>query len=156
REYDGVSLLCVANLSDASQPVELDLAAMAGQVPLELLGGTPFPTIGELPYLLTLPPYGFYWLDLSTNACPPAWHATGPQQMPEYVTLVMRRGPVPQLVEGSRRTLCNQVLPLYLDRQRWFAGIGTDTVARIAYVTALPSQSGDEMDFFLAEFTVEH
>src|SRR5690606_16150048 len=40
REYDGVSLLCVANLSDASQPVELDLAAMAGQVPLELLGGT--------------------------------------------------------------------------------------------------------------------
>ena len=36
-----------------------------GRVPVELLGRTPFPPIGELPYLLTLPAYGFYWFVLA-------------------------------------------------------------------------------------------
>src|SRR5690606_10326686 len=103
REHDGVVLLCVANLSNASQPVELDLASMAGRVPIELLGGTPFPTIGELTYLLTLPPYGFYWFELSANAAPPTWHASLPEQMPDYATLVVRRRAGYQLMEGSRR-----------------------------------------------------
>ena len=33
-----------------------------GMRPIELTGGVEFPRIGELPYLLTLAPYGFYWL----------------------------------------------------------------------------------------------
>ena len=33
-------------------------------VPIELLGGVTFPAIGELPYLLTLGGYGFYWFRL--------------------------------------------------------------------------------------------
>jgi maltose alpha-D-glucosyltransferase/alpha-amylase len=36
-------------------------------VPVELLGGVPFPAIGELPYLLTLGGYGFLWLRLTEN-----------------------------------------------------------------------------------------
>ena len=32
--------------------------------PIELLGGVRFPEIGELPYLLTLGAYGFYWFRL--------------------------------------------------------------------------------------------
>ena len=31
---------------------------------MELIGGVPFPPIGELPYLLTLGGYGFYWIRL--------------------------------------------------------------------------------------------
>lgn len=153
REYDGVVLLCVANLSNASQPVELDLALMAGRVPVELLGGTPFPTIGELPYLLTLPPYGFYWFELSSSAAPPVWHATMPEQMPEYVTLVVRRraGAAYQLVEGSRKTLCNEVLPLYLARQRWFARGQRIRSVQIPYGVPMP----DQPDLFMAEFEVE-
>ena len=38
--------------------------------PVELTGGTPFPRIGQLPYLLTLPGHGFYWLDIETDAHP--------------------------------------------------------------------------------------
>ena len=41
--------------------MELDLARLPGCVPVEMLGGAAFPPIGQLPYLLTLPPYGFYW-----------------------------------------------------------------------------------------------
>ena len=36
-----------------------------GAKPVELLGGVPFPEIGELPYLLTLSGYGFYWFRLT-------------------------------------------------------------------------------------------
>ena len=57
-------VLCVNNLSRFAQPVELHLGAYAGLVPHELLGRIPFPPIGELPYFVTLPPYGFYWFDL--------------------------------------------------------------------------------------------
>src|SRR5690606_38187392 len=133
REYEGTVLLCVVNLSNASQPVELDLSAMAGRVPIEMLGGTPFPTIGTLPYLLTLPPYGFYWFELSEDAAPPAWHASGPQQMPEYLTLVLRRRGALLLMEGSRRALSREVLPLYLERQRWFAGAQPQEGVGVAY-----------------------
>ena len=34
-------------------------------MPIELTGGSLFPPIGELTYLLTLPPYGFYWFLLA-------------------------------------------------------------------------------------------
>ncbi len=32
--------------------------------PIEMLGNVPFPTIGELPYVITLGPHGFYWFRL--------------------------------------------------------------------------------------------
>ena len=151
REYDGVVLLCVANLSNASQPAELDLSFMSGRVPVELLGGTAFPTVSEAPYLLTLPPYGFYWFELSATAAPPTWRAMLPEQMPEYATLVVRKRAGYQLMEGSRRILCNDVLPQYLSRQRWFAGSQRIKSANILYVLPLPGQT----DLFLAEFEVE-
>ncbi|MGH3696332.1 MAG: maltose alpha-D-glucosyltransferase [Pseudonocardiaceae bacterium] len=61
-------VVCVNNMSRFPQPVELDLSAHEGGVPIELTGGVRFPPIGKLPYLLTLPGHGFYWfqIDLST------------------------------------------------------------------------------------------
>ena len=38
--------------------------------PVELLGGVPFPTIGELPYLLTLGGHSFYWFRLTRREDP--------------------------------------------------------------------------------------
>ena len=58
-------VLVVANLSATAQPVELDLSRYLGRVPVELLGGTPFPPVGEWSYLLTLGPHGFYWFKLT-------------------------------------------------------------------------------------------
>jgi len=62
REDDLV--LCVMNLSRFPQPTELDLRAYQAIEPVELIGGVHFPKIGELPYLLTLGGYGFYWFKL--------------------------------------------------------------------------------------------
>jgi maltose alpha-D-glucosyltransferase/alpha-amylase len=57
-------VLCVCNLSRLAQPAELPLQRFEGKVPIELLGRVPFPRIGELPYFVTLAPYGFYWFQL--------------------------------------------------------------------------------------------
>jgi len=57
-------VLCVCNLSKVAQPAELDLRRFAGRTPVELMGGVRFPDIGELPYFITLPPYGFTWFHL--------------------------------------------------------------------------------------------
>jgi maltose alpha-D-glucosyltransferase/alpha-amylase len=53
RELNDEAILCVGNLSRAAQPVELDLKKFKGRIPVELLGRTSFPPIGDLPYLLT-------------------------------------------------------------------------------------------------------
>lgn len=77
RCHEEQLVLCVVNLSRFAQPVELDLRAYAGCIPVELIGGTPFPAIGELPYFLTLGPHGFYWfrldpgLRVETQGVPP-------------------------------------------------------------------------------------
>jgi hypothetical protein len=76
REYDGQKVLCVANIARSAQPVELDLAEFAGETPVEMQGYTPFPKIGELPYMLTLSGYAFLWFELHS---PEAAAALEPQ-----------------------------------------------------------------------------
>ncbi|WP_246329239.1 maltose alpha-D-glucosyltransferase [Chthonobacter rhizosphaerae] len=120
REHGHETILCVANMSRTPQAVELDLSAFAGRVPVEMTGGSPFPPIGQLTYLLTLPPYGFYWFDLMTEAAQPAWHVSAPQQLPEFSTLVLRKG-IEEIGEARhRQVLEGEVLPAYLPMRRWF------------------------------------
>jgi maltose alpha-D-glucosyltransferase/alpha-amylase len=71
RELGDDVVLCVNNLSRFAQPVELSLQRFAGRTPIELLGRVPFPRIGELPYLLTLGSYGFYWFQITETALTP-------------------------------------------------------------------------------------
>jgi maltose alpha-D-glucosyltransferase/alpha-amylase len=118
REYEKVTVLCVANLSRFAQPVELELSAFAGRIPVELLGRTAFPAIGETWYSITLQGYGFFWFELT-----PPDEAQKPttQLMPELVTLV-ETGGLRSAVEGRNlRLLEREVLPAYLRARRWFA-----------------------------------
>jgi len=64
REYEGRTILCAYNLSRFCQPAELDLSAYNGSQPVELFGRIRFPKIGDLPYLITFGPHGFYWFEL--------------------------------------------------------------------------------------------
>ncbi|TCU29211.1 trehalose synthase /maltokinase [Rhizobium azibense] len=138
REYQGETILCVANLSRLPQAVELDLANFAGYVPIELTGMSPFPPIGQLTYLLTLPPYGFFWFQLSQESDGPAWRAEPPEQMQDMVTMVVRRD-LQELLDEPRLsgTLSSEVLPAYLGKRRWFAAKG-ERLRRASVVSAMP------------------
>ena len=61
RQKDEETVLVVNNLSRTAQAVELDLRRFKGAIPIEMFGGNPFPRVGDLPYLLTLGPYHFFW-----------------------------------------------------------------------------------------------
>jgi maltose alpha-D-glucosyltransferase/alpha-amylase len=65
RRYEEDVALCVHNLARSAQAVELDLSTFEGRHPEEMFGRTRFPQIGELPYLLTLGPRGFFWFLLT-------------------------------------------------------------------------------------------
>src|SRR5436190_1121003 len=134
REYGDDVILCVANFARSAQPVELDLSRYKGRVPVELLGRTSFPPIGELPYLLTLPAHAFYWFRLAADAKPPEWHEE---------KLVSEEAPLPVLFDGwlsffrdkvvpwrirmaeeLRAQLETRVLPRFIEGQRWYAQKG--------------------------------
>jgi maltose alpha-D-glucosyltransferase/alpha-amylase len=130
REYtgpDGKSeiILCVANVSSASQAAELELSQYAGTVPVEMLGGSAFPPIGQLNYLLTLPPYGFYWFLLAAENQMPSWHVEPAESMPDFPTLVLKQRLEELLDQPLRQTLEQTSLSVYLPKRRWFAGKGT-------------------------------
>ena len=64
RQFGGETVLVVNNLSSSAQAVELDVQAYKGYVPIEMFGRNLFPRFGNVPYLLTLGPYQFYWFQL--------------------------------------------------------------------------------------------
>ncbi|SDG76922.1 maltose alpha-D-glucosyltransferase [Roseospirillum parvum] len=139
----GETILCVANLSRAAQPVELDLSAFKGRVPVELMGRSAFPPIGDLPYFVTLPAYAFYWFLLAEEEEAPIWHEPQPPVLPEFVTLVL--GKTGGLGQGKGLdTLTNTALPDFLPRQRWFGlkGLGRPKVAAAARVE-VPAGRGE-------------
>ena len=140
REDDNQTLLCVANVSRTPQAVELELSEFAGRVPIELSGASLFPPIGQLPYLLTLPPFGFYWFILAQESEAPSWHTPAPEPLPDYVTLVvLREGLAAALGQSANTLLERDVLPTYLAKRRWFSAKDQKiSSARIAYTASIP------------------
>jgi maltose alpha-D-glucosyltransferase / alpha-amylase len=64
RQLRAETVLVVNNLSSSAQAVELDLRRYKGNILVEMSGRNIFPRIGDLPYLLTMGPYQFYWFRL--------------------------------------------------------------------------------------------
>jgi maltose alpha-D-glucosyltransferase / alpha-amylase len=64
RQFGNETVLVVNNLSNAAQAVELDLKRYKGNILIEMFGKNLFPRVGDLPYLLTMGPYQFYWFRL--------------------------------------------------------------------------------------------
>lgn len=136
REWHDEIILCVVNLSRSAQPVELDLAPWKGRVPVELLGGTAFPPIGALPYLLTLKGYGYYGFRLASDVAAPFWHedrVAGSDLpllvLPEGWLTLAREYPTAGLIRrtiaaASAEQLREKVIGPYLATRRWFKGRG--------------------------------
>ncbi|KQP18481.1 alpha-amylase [Pseudorhodoferax sp. Leaf267] len=135
RVYEDEVILCVVNLARSAQPAELDLSAFKGRVPVEMLGRTAFPPIGELPYLMTIAAHGFYWLRLATDVAAPSWHqeVLPAEDRPVLVLFdgwnsLFRDQVVPWrigMAVKTRQQFENEVLPTHVQGQRWYASKGT-------------------------------
>jgi len=124
RKHEDDTILCVANLARSVQPVELDLQRFKGLVPIEMLGMTEFPRIGDLPYFLTLPGYAFYWFRLQHA---PASHTArvAPDVVPDrlHAPALFVGAAWDAVLDGNVRTLIERdLLVPFLQRQRWFGG----------------------------------
>ena len=146
RQYESEVVLCVANLSRSAQAAEIDLAPWRGRVPFELLGRTNFPPIGDNPYLVTLGPYGFFWLLLRE----PDASVEAPRTWAEFETLVVTDGWRSLLDGRSKSVLERDVLPAFLASRRWYAERGSWPTTHI--LGALPLGAADaELGMVLLE-----
>ncbi|MEP6702604.1 MAG: putative maltokinase, partial [Betaproteobacteria bacterium] len=135
RTHGSETMLCVANLARSAQPVELELSRYKGRVPVELLGRTTFPPIGELPYQLSISAYGFYWFRLAADADVPNWHqpASIADERPVLVLFdgflsLFRDQVVPWRISMAVKTRSqfeNDTLPRFIETQRWYSSKGT-------------------------------
>ncbi|OFW13257.1 MAG: maltose alpha-D-glucosyltransferase [Acidobacteria bacterium RIFCSPLOWO2_12_FULL_67_14] len=148
RRYEQDIVLCVANLSRTVQPAEIPLEAFAGLTPVELLGQTEFPRIGDHPYFVTLAPYGFYWFQLQeTVTSVTARTAPAPDEpaaLPALVSGVVWES----LLDGGGRTIIErQALVPFLQRQRWFGGKAR-AIAGARFLDWVPLRRGLHPSFF--------
>ncbi|HUF79408.1 MAG TPA: maltose alpha-D-glucosyltransferase [Thermoanaerobaculia bacterium] len=144
RRFEDERILVVANLSRFVQHVELDLSEHEGADPVELFGHSRFPRIGELPYLLTLGPHGFYWFSLGEELRAPAQRAAREDEAAPGRALptMGTTGDWPEWVTGEARRGLEAALPEILAGRRWFGGKSRDVRrARIAGAAEVPADS---------------
>ncbi len=152
RQLGDEAILCVANISRSAQAVELDMSQWKGRYPREMLGRTRFPRIGDLPYLITLPPYGFFWFSLEQET------KSEPEKIlpREITTLVVGDGWDSPISVWTRRTFEIDVLPAFMPDRRWFA----DKTSRVisAKVTAAPrvEHANDRFGFVIVDASGAH
>jgi maltose alpha-D-glucosyltransferase / alpha-amylase len=130
------TVLCVANLSRFAQSVTLDLSNYANFEAVEMIGYVSFPRITKDPYLLTLAPYSFLWLELQqpliASEVLPEQHgvaeeALGAEREPAPLALVTSWA---EFLRDAEAEILGPALIDWLPRQRWF-GAKTRTIESI-------------------------
>jgi len=128
RRYKGEVILVVANLSRFVQPAQFDLSEFRGWTPVEMIGRTEFPTIGELPYFLTLGPHAFYWFSLEPQPEPIRLSVPKGEAQPSLQRLVLDDGWESLLLTEYHYTLEQDILLPFILKQRWFRGKAREVV----------------------------
>lgn len=116
RRHQDEIILVVANFSRFIQYVELSLSNFKELIPYELFGRTRFPAIGELPYLLTLGPYAFYWFSLQSEQQPDLFSSIKIDDLPAIEV----QDHWSEVFHAIQKTILEKYLLLYLRRCPWF------------------------------------
>ena len=132
--HDNETVLCIFNLSRYVQCAELDLSEFRGVTPVEMFGNQKFPSVGDLPYFITLGPHGFYWFLLESEPT-----ASAPPR--ERFDI---QGEWDSLFTGVARRSFENFLMSYLSQRRWFTQKArTITATSIIEVIPVPMASSE-------------
>ncbi len=112
REYEGVAVLVIANLSRFVQCARIELGKHAGRIPTELFSRNRFPEITEAPYFVSLGPHDFYWLALEKHA----EEADGDRPV------LPATGTWTSILAPANRPALAKVLVRHALQRRWFRG----------------------------------
>lgn len=130
RSFEDEVILVIVNLSRYTQPVELDLDAFKGYMPVEVFSKNKFPSVKDQLYFFTLGGYDCEWFVMekvhpSVDQKKPLYHI----EIPKWNTL------------GDNGTLrkVENVLADYLVTTRWFEGKNRMIESlRVSNVSTLP------------------
>ena len=138
RQWEGETILVIANLSRFPQWTHLDLGDFDGQVPHEMFGSVAFPRISQEPYLITLSPHAFLWLRLEADTMTSAFAAT-------ELTLPTVRWPgrFDRLTPAQHAALAGVLLP-WMRQRRWFRG-KSRPVKSVDLTEVVPLPAGDQV-----------
>jgi maltose alpha-D-glucosyltransferase/alpha-amylase len=142
RTFDGETILVVSNLSRNVQYTELDLSKYRGSVPVEMFGKTEFPPIGELPYLLTLPPHSFYWFALSQRD---VYKDDDVHLIPEISIPSLASWAA--ILDTDLRRKFERALPYFLQHARWYSG--AQKLLGVEVVDHAPVPFGEKIGYLL-------
>ena len=164
REYEGETILVVANLSRFAQAAYLPLERFQGSVPIELFSQAPFPTIGSEDgavaerYPLTLSPHGFYWFVLRPEVITESDDDAEEALDRTLPTLKLAGGLetmlVDTMVQGDAKTQLERILPDYLRVQRWF-GSKAKPIREVRLVDAVRLQANPQSYLALVRVAFE-
>jgi maltose alpha-D-glucosyltransferase/alpha-amylase len=115
RRWRGEHILVVANLSRFVQCLRVDLSAFKGMRPIEMLGRTEFPVVGDEPYFMILGGYAFYWFVLTPRPEPARAAAEPP-------LIGVADADWAGVFLGKARPALEEALPAYLRDRPWFQG----------------------------------
>jgi maltose alpha-D-glucosyltransferase/alpha-amylase len=116
RRGENETILVVANLSRFMQCLRVDLSACKGMTPVDLMGRSTLPEIGDAPYFLTLGPHGFYWILLRPKPV-----AVAGTVEPRTLAVSGTQG-WSGIFRGRSRQQLEEALPDYLRSRPWFQG----------------------------------
>jgi maltose alpha-D-glucosyltransferase/alpha-amylase len=159
RRYRDQIVLCVVNISRSAQPVELDLSAYKGLVPVELLSGSAFPIVSDRPYAMTMQGYGFFWFSLLEPAQAAGTNRPADTElMPEFVTLVSPKSWEDLLKARNLTEISDTILPQFLPKQRWFGAkdrmIASIAIGGTAILKPSDTASADQEGWLLSVIDV--
>ena len=173
REYEGEQILVVTNLSRFTQSVHVPARDdLQGLVPVELFSQSPFPSIGDDDYHLTLGSHHFYWFELvpeedvqrepshRSGLQPTEGEANGRAQPVLPVAEGLQNLLVPTMAQRRGPEQLESLLPDFINKQRWFGAKGKkikaveieDAVrlksAPTVYLSVLEVSLEDETSFY--------
>ncbi|MEJ2636546.1 MAG: maltose alpha-D-glucosyltransferase [Calditrichia bacterium] len=117
RTYGEEQILVVINLSRFAQVLKLNVAEFVGHTPEEIFSQNMLPVIGEDPYMITLGPYGHYWLRLEKEE--DFVQISEETAIPE---IKVKRHWQEVLNGEAVEMFENRILPKYIRQCRWFGG----------------------------------